>query len=281
MFSNDPNYALTLNWLGHKTTALSITVTLTGQGKCKGQEFPILYEFYGKLSEQAQKYAIEKYKQIYKSQAFAKTVTVKSTNCAPMLVLNVAEGSQVIPAPSDEILAALTNNEPAKVKVNVKLSTENNVEESKTDAQTALVEEVKSVQKEEKRPFNVKDQGHYLMKHGADLAKLIKFVIKEANVNSKDLQSLVGGLQISECSTLVDLCLILAKHFVVYGSGKSRQTILDFLKICLLEMLSAEEKHLFFSQIIQQFLRNPTKNASQKSLIESLSKLQISLDDLI
>lgn len=81
------------------------------------------------------------------------------------------------------------------------------------------------------------------------MAKLIKFVIKEAKIESSDLKNTVIGLDISECTSLVDLCLILAEHFVVFGSGKSLTIMLDFIN-CLLDMMDKEERSLFFKEII-------------------------------
>jgi len=56
---------------------------------------------------------------------------------------------------------------------------------------------------------------------------------------------------------LANVAINLFTHFVVNESGKSVENMLTFIKECLIEFMTKEEKTSFFRMAIEKFLFRP------------------------
>lgn len=71
-------------------------------------------------------------------------------------------------------------------------------------------------------------------------------------------------------------------HFIANDSGNARRQMQFFFKDVLLkQLLTPEEKALFFKTILERFLTTPNEIISQKSVIESLLFIEIPANDLV
>ena len=102
----------------------------------------------------------------------------------------------------------------------------------------------------------------YMITIANDLSKLISH-IKGQNVAIKPNFE-------KQCSSIADFCLEYFTRLVVNEQGPVQTDSIKFLKECLLELITLEEKQTFICRIIDEFLSVPLSHISQKAVIEAL-----------
>ena len=79
----------------------------------------------------------------------------------------------------------------------------------------------------------------------------------------------------------MSFCLQYFTHLVVNDTDRIQDDSIKFIKDCLLEFFSPEEKNQFINRVVEMFLSVPVKHISQEAVIEATLKLGVSDTSLI
>lgn len=80
---------------------------------------------------------------------------------------------------------------------------------------------------------------------------------------------------------MATVCYNLFTHYVAYEADQPQRESLNFIKDCMLPIMTSDESQSFYYQVIETFLNKPEKHFSQKAVLEALDQFNVPESDLI
>lgn len=108
----------------------------------------------------------------------------------------------------------------------------------------------------------------YFMTIAVDLCKLVHHVKQES---SEDLKPYFDAVT----PNIKDFCLSFFNCMVVHESGKTATDSIAFIRNCLYELMTDQEKEEFVCTIVQDLLTVPTKAFSQNAVLDALNLIGV------